>query len=232
VIGGLSTYFQGGIDEPAIWNRALTSAEILQLYQSAKVSPVITKSISSPTGYLGAVWPTLYKGDSITLNVVADGTEPLSYAWSVDGKPLSETGPSLKLTDLPPGTPTYSVVVTNPNGSVTDSVKLSIEVAKPIFTKQPASLARFEGGSFTLSVETGGTKPQTYQWQLNGKDIPGATAATFTTTASVANDGGNYTCVASNEAGPVSSAAATTRLARPSVFCSEGMTKRPLNLGS
>ena len=229
VVGGLSTYFQGGIDEPAIWNRALTSAEVLQLYEAAKVSPVVTRSISSPTGFLGATWPTLFKGDSITLNVVADGTAPLSYAWSVDGKPLGETGTSLQLTDLQPGTPTYSVTITNPNGSVTDSVKLNIEVAKPIFTKQPTSLARFEGGSFTLSVETGGTKPQTYQWQLNGKDIPGATAASFTTTASVANDGGSYVCVASNEAGPVSSAAAVLKvLAAPKAYPAAVIASSPM----
>ncbi len=229
VIGGLSTYFQGGIDEPAIWNRALTSAEVLQLYLAAKVSPVITRSISSPTGYLGAVWPTLYKGDSITLNVVADGTEPLTYSWSVDGKPLSETGPSLKLTDLQAGTPTYSVTVTNPNGSTTDSVKLDIKVAKPIVTKQPLSVARFDGGSFTLSVETGGTKPQTYQWQLNGVNIEGATTATYTTTATVANNGASYTCVASNEAGSAPSAAAVlTVLAAPKQYPAAVIASSPI----
>lgn len=40
-----------------------------------------------------------------------------------------------------------------------------------------------------------------YQWQVNGSDIPGATASELTLSNLQGSDGGEYTCVVSNAAG-------------------------------
>ncbi len=50
----------------------------------------------------------------------------------------------------------------------------------PSITRDPAGVSVPIGGSATFTVEASGTAPLTYQWQKNGVDIPGATAASFT----------------------------------------------------
>jgi len=201
VPGGISTYFPGSIDEPAIFNKALTADEIKAVYESALPKPIITKPVDNPDGFAGSTYPTLFQGGSVTLSVVAEGTDPLSYAWFKDGAPLGITTASLTLNNLAKGTPTYSVVVSNPNGQATSSVTLNVVAAPPTFVQNPISLARFAGGSFTFSVVTAGTTPQTFQWKTNGVDIAGATGTSYTGTASTDLNGVNFTVVATNEAG-------------------------------
>ncbi len=209
VPGGLSTFFGGGIDEPAIFDRALSAADIKALYDAAKVSPVITKSIMSPDGYLNSRWPTLFKGGSATLSVWAEGAEPLTYAWTKDGVPIpGATSTNLVINNLDAGTPVYAVTVSNANGVKTDTVQLNVVIAPPSFAANPTSVARFAGSSFTLTAVTAGSTPQTFQWKLNGVPIDGATAASYTGTALLANNGLGYTCTASNAAGEATSAPA------------------------
>ena len=205
--GGISTFFGGAVDEPAIFNKALSAAQIKALYDVAQVSPIITRSIGTPDGYLRNTWPTLFKGGSVTLKVEAEGAEPLTYFWTLDGVPLNAASSSLTLNNLQVGTPTYSVVVANAFGSVTNSVKLSIAATAPTFISQPVPVARFAGRPFTFAVITGGTTPQTFQWKVNGEIIAGATAASYTGTTELARNGASFTCEVTNEAGSSSSAA-------------------------
>lgn len=67
------------------------------------------------------------------------------------------------------------------------TVTQEVGCSAPVIASQPASQAICNGGSGTLSVSaTGATS---YQWQLNGTDIAGATASTYNPTAA-----GTYTC--------------------------------------
>jgi len=81
----------------------------------------------------------------------------------------------------------------------------------PTITTQPIGGAIAYGASITLSVASSGTPTPTYQWQLNGVNIAGATAATYTTSVP-----GSYAVVVTNPAGSVTSTAvnvtAATRL--------------------
>ena len=62
---------------------------------------------------------------------------------------------------------------------------------------------------FRSWVVATGTAPLSYQWQKNGTNIVGATAATNTIAAAQTTDAGNYTVVVTNVAGSITSAVAT-----------------------
>jgi len=93
----------------------------------------------------------------------------------------------------------------------------------PAVTTPPAAASVTAGQTATFSVVASGTAPLTYQWQGNGTDIPGATAATYTTpTTTTAMSGQLYAVVIANAAGSVTSAAATltvTAATTPPVAC-------------
>lgn len=80
----------------------------------------------------------------------------------------------------------------------------------PTITTQPQSLAVTVGATATFSVTATGTAPLTYQWSKNAAAINGATAASYTTPATVSgDDGSSFTVAVSNAAGSQKSSVAT-----------------------
>ena len=80
----------------------------------------------------------------------------------------------------------------------------------PSITLQPVSLGVTEGQAASFTVAAAGAAPLTYQWQLNGTDIAGATATTYTIAATLlADNGAALRAVVSNAAGTVTSSTAT-----------------------
>lgn len=83
----------------------------------------------------------------------------------------------------------------------------------PLISVSPADQTVVEGSSATFVVAaTGASTSGTlrYQWQRSGVDIPGATAATYRTPATVPSDSGaQFRVLVSNNAGSVASATAT-----------------------
>jgi hypothetical protein len=80
----------------------------------------------------------------------------------------------------------------------------------PTITTQPVNQTVTAGQTATFAVVASGTAPLGYQWQKNGANIAGATAASYTTPATTSSDNGaQFTVVVTNTAGTVTSAAAT-----------------------
>ena len=75
-------------------------------------------------------------------------------------------------------------------------------------TAQPAPATAAVGSAASFSVTASGDGPLTYQWQLNGTAIAGATAATYSINSAQAADAGSYSVVVANAAGAVTSSAA------------------------
>lgn len=69
----------------------------------------------------------------------------------------------------------------------------------------PASITILLGGSASFSVQAQGPSALTYQWQLNGANIVGATGSTLTITNAILAQAGNYDVVISDAAGPITS---------------------------
>jgi hypothetical protein len=116
IFNAAGDYFNGSIDEVAVFDKALTAQQILTTFTSANVPPWITRQPTAPAR-------DIYAGNTVTLSVAAAGNPPLSYQWRkgttiLDGK----TGTNLvfaSITEADSGS--YNVVVSNPYGSVTSA---------------------------------------------------------------------------------------------------------------
>ena len=123
---------------------------------------------------------------------------------------LTQSGTTITLNPIF-GTPanTWSVEVINQGG--TSSGEYTFQViapAPPAITTQPQSQATISGGNVTFSVSANGTPSPTFQWRLNGVNIPRAIGFTLTVSNAQLANAGNYSVFVSNSAGQVTSTAA------------------------
>jgi hypothetical protein len=89
----------------------------------------------------------------------------------------------------------------------------------PVVTLPPLGSTNNAGSSFALSASPIGIPPLSYQWQLNGTNLPGATGLTYTNADATIADGGDYTLVVTNLYG-----ATTSQVAIVSVLTSPGIS--------
>jgi hypothetical protein len=156
-------------------------------------------------------------GQSASFSVVATGTGPLGYQWNLDGVAIpGATGSVLTLSSVQPADAGgYTVVVTNLVGSVTSAVATLTVNVPPAITTEPQSQAVTVGQSASFSVVATGTGPLSYQWNLDGVAIPGATESVLTLTNVQPADAGGYTVMVTNLVGSVTSAVATLTVTSP-----------------
>src|SRR6267378_1267021 len=173
-------------------------------------SPVVPTITTQP------VSQTVTAGQTATFAAVASGTAPLSYQWQKNGVAISGATSSNYTT---PATTTsdngssFSVVVTNTAGTVASSAAtLTVNPASvsPTITTQPGSQTATAGQTATFTAVAAGTAPLSYQWRKNGVNIAGATLSSYTTPATTTSDSGStFSVVVTNNAGTVTSSAAT-----------------------
>jgi hypothetical protein len=169
--------------------------------------PTIT---TQPTSQTRAV------GQTATFSVAANGAPAPTYQWQKNGANISgATSASYNtpaVTSSDSGA-TFRCVVRNSVGSVTsNAATLTVTTATvaPTITTQPTNKTVTVGQSTSFSITATGTPAPTYQWQKNGTNISGATAATYNTPATVIGDNGaTFRCVVSNSAGSRTSNNAT-----------------------
>jgi hypothetical protein len=155
-------------------------------------------------------------GQVADFSVVATGTGTLSYQWKKNGAAIggaigaSYTTPAT--TNADNGTQ-FTVVVTDGSQSVTSSAAvLNVTAAgvAPSISTQPANKTVAAGQPATFSVTATGTAPLMYIWKKNGAAINGATASSYTTSATTASDNSaQFTVTVTNSISSVTSNAAT-----------------------
>ena len=180
------------------------SATSLPATLTVNTPPTITVQPTSQSAILGK---------TATFTVTATGSAPLSYQWSLGGTAI---GGATSASYTTPATVAansgglYTVVVTNPAGTVTSSSATLTVLTPPTITVPPASTSVTAGQTATFSVTATGSAPLAYQWSLGGTAVAGATSASYTTPATtLSSSGGLYTVAVSNAAGSVTSSAAT-----------------------
>jgi hypothetical protein len=82
-------------------------------------------------------------------------------------------------------------------------------VVAPQFTSQPVNANVTDGQPASFTVAFTGAPTPTVQWRRNGVDISGATSATYTFTAALADNGAQYSARIVNSQGNATSTAAT-----------------------
>src|SRR5665213_862191 len=197
--GAWGTYCNGVLDDVRIYNRALPSNEVMQLYLMGTGAPTIT---AQPTNV------TVNVGDTASFSVTDGGTPPLSYQWSFGTTNLvNATNATLTLTNVQLSQAgNYSVLVTNAYGS-TNSIAavLTVLAVPPSITAQPTNQTVQAGGTASFTVTAAGTPPLAYQWNFNGTNISGATNATCTLTNVQFSQAGNYAVLVTNAYGSTNS---------------------------
>ncbi len=164
--------------------------------------PVITVG---PATFPNAILNTPYNRTN-----TASGGSVLPYTFTIPtGSP--PTGLILSTNGVLSGTPTvggtfnFTVQATDANGCFGSRAYTIIVAVPPAISVAPSDQTILPGGTATLTVSATGTGPLTYQWQLNGTNIAGATGATLNVTNVSAADAGHYTVTVSNSAGSVTS---------------------------
>ncbi|MFT3866939.1 MAG: HYR domain-containing protein [Nibricoccus sp.] len=182
----------------------------------------ISVGIGSPFVNMPPVSQTVAVGAPATFSVGAVGTRPFTYQWRKGSTPIAGatdatfTIPSAQTTDAG----SYSVVVSNPAGSMTSSAAtLSVKIP-PSITTQPINATVTAGKNASFRVVASGSTTLAYQWYFNGVAISGANAATCTITAAQSANAGVYSVVVSNMVGNATSAGAILTVNNPVVITS------------
>jgi len=199
----------GGVAEVAIFSTALTAGQIQAIYAAAAPAPSITQAPTAPN--------PIYDGSTLSLSVAATGPGPITYQWIENGTPIGgQTSTTLNLGVVHiANSGTYGVIVSNPNGSVTNFVVVNIVAAPPFITQSVGPTTRFTGGSATFTVGAGGSPPLSYQWYLGGTAISGANASTYTVSGITAAKAGTYSVKVGNVSGTTNSSGLLSVVAAP-----------------
>jgi len=208
--GGYGNYkFQGIIDEPTVYSRALSISEITAIY-IAGIGGKCKATPPSITTQPGA--QTVNQGGQASFVVAASGTAPLSYQWYKNNDQQSVAGavsyglsfPSAQTSD----NGNYYVKVSNSAGTATSQPATLTVIVPPSIQMQPTSQTVNGGAPVTFTVSASGTSPA-YQWFHNGVAIPGASTASITLNGVGLADAGQYRVVVSNSGGAATSVLAT-----------------------
>ena len=138
-------------------------------------SSIVTLSIAFPPSIVAqpqnAVATNNYPAQ---FSVTVAGTGPLSYQWffnstAVNGETNSVLSFASATTNLAGN---YVCVITNAYGGVTSGIATLIVLTPPSIIGQPTNQMVVSGSSVTMNVTVSGSGPFTYQWRLNGTNLP------------------------------------------------------------
>jgi hypothetical protein len=128
----LANSFFGTMDELAVYSRALSASEIQTIYQSGNAGKC-SGLAGAPAIFLQPTNQTVTLDSTASFVVSADGLPSLSYQWAFDGTNIAgATSTDLVLTNVQYSQAgSYTVVITNAYGSVTNFPAAILSVVAP-----------------------------------------------------------------------------------------------------
>jgi hypothetical protein len=144
--GDIDYFFDGDVDEVAVYNYVLSDSQILAHYQAAQfgggVKPFFTQLPASQT---------VVSNPATTVSFVAQaqGSFPVTYQWSKNGTPIAgATTTTLSLSATYSNAALYMLTANNPVGSSNVTASLSVIPAGPPFANVTNNLVlhlKFDG---------------------------------------------------------------------------------------
>jgi hypothetical protein len=124
---------------------------------------------------------------------------------------------------------TYTITATSVD-EPSVSVSTTITVSAPTILTQPVGQQVCLGSGIALTVNA--AYAASYQWNLNGTAIPGATSATYTVATAAPANSGNYTVTVGSAAGSVTSNIANVNVVTSSITSNPAsLSLRPTQTG-
>ncbi|MBI2947185.1 MAG: immunoglobulin domain-containing protein [Verrucomicrobia bacterium] len=169
-----------------------------------------TTAENRPTG---AIAFTVNDPDTPVANLRVTATSSNPTLVPTEGIVISGESTNRTVTITPAKDQTGTATITlrveeNTGGSATTSFDFTVSALPTGIAKQPEKQDVVAGGLAAFSVLATGSPPFTYQWRLNGTDIPGATNSVYTVSNVQTNHAGTYSVVVGNRVSSVTSAGA------------------------
>jgi hypothetical protein len=207
--------FEGSLDEVSLYNRALSTNEIVAIYAAGTNG--LGKCFLPPTIITQPSNQTAVAGSTVTLTIGAMGSQPLNYQWYFNGTNLNgATSSSLTITNIQSSQAgNYAAVVMNLAGSVTSSNAMLTILTPPSITLQPTNQTVVMGQSAAFVVTANGSGPLSYQWYSNSVALTGASSTNLIFTNASTNYMANYYVVITNAEGSVTSSIVSLTVTAP-----------------
>ncbi len=207
-------FFQGDIDEVAVYDSVLSAERILEHFAVGAVPSGTPPSMSiqpvSQTFVIGAMDQT------VTFSAAGIGSLPLSYQWMLDGEPVEgATEATLAIENVESADQgDYTVEISNEFGNVTSDPATLTMVAPPV---APADQTVLFGSEATLSVATPDNPGLAFQWMQDGVVITDATSSVLLIESALTSDAGSYTVDISYDGDTLTSEAGVLNVVAPAI---------------
>lgn len=204
-----------------------TGRGLIDALSSIQALPAIT---------LNPVSQNVMAGSTATFTVAATGGG-LMYQWRKNGMPVPgansptyTTPPTAFVSD---NNAFFHCIVSNVYGQVESMFATLTVQSAPVIIVQPSPIVVNLGTTATFSVNAVGTGTLTYQWKRGTQNIPGATAAAYAVpSASLNDDGAQFSCVVTNTLGSTPTQTATLTInTAPSIAIAPVPTPNPALTG-
>ncbi len=163
---------------------------------------------SAPSILVDPASQSLPASSNPVFQVVAAGSEPLSYQWYFNSEPIRGASASqLMVSEIQTANEgRYRVEVKNSLGAALSAeATLTVTPRAPHFVLQPVDAEVPMRGGAILTGRAEGSEPIAYQWLRAGQPLPGAASNTLVLTNLLLADALPYALVASNAAGTATS---------------------------
>jgi uncharacterized repeat protein (TIGR03803 family) len=183
------------------------------MYGGSSGDGTVFRLLSPPVITVQPQSQTINAGATATFLVSATSPYSMVYQWQKNGTNLVDGGNisgattnTLSITSISEGDgASYSVIVSNSEGSVTSSDATLTVIDLPVITAQPTNLLVLAGTNVAFGVSVTGAAPFGYRWQFNGTNLLNGMSAIYSIPSVGTNDAGNYAVLIYNSEGSATS---------------------------